>query len=168
NDEVRVGCQGAGNTDALALTTRELVRVAVCEVGVEAYSLQEVLHALGALVLRHQLVNLHRLRNDITDRHTRIQRSVRILEHHLQVTAHLAHFATIELGEIPAVDIDFASSRLVQLQNRAARSGFTTAGFAHETKGLTAIHVEAYAVHGLYRANLALEDDALCKWEVHH
>ena len=49
------------------------MRVAVGEVGVETDRLQEFLHALGSLRLRHQIVNLHRLGHDIADGHTRVE-----------------------------------------------------------------------------------------------
>src|SRR5699024_10853843 len=104
----------------------------------------------------------------VTDRHARVQRSIWILEHHLQVAAHSAHIASVELGKILAIKYDFAAGWLVQLQDGATSRGLTATRLAYETKGLAAIYVEADAVHGLHRANLALEDDAFRKWEVHH
>ncbi len=167
DDEVRIGGKRPGDADALPLAAGELVRVAVGEVGVEADRLQQFLHALGALVLGHQLVDLHRLGHDVAHGHAWVQRGVRILEDHLQVAPHLPHLGAVERGQVAAVEDDVAFGRLVELQDGASRGRFTAPRFADEAQRLAALDGEGNAVDRLHGADLALEDDPLREREVH-
>src|SRR5690606_14328171 len=80
--------QAAGDADALALTAGELVRVAVDVLRVQADDVQQVLDLLAPVALgRHLRVDLEGLTDDVAHRHPRVQRGVRVLEHHLDVAA---------------------------------------------------------------------------------
>ena len=64
----------ASNTNTLALTARELMRVAVLELKVKANFLHNLFNA--SVALRLCLIgacNINRLANDIHDRHARVQ-----------------------------------------------------------------------------------------------
>ncbi len=104
DDEVGVRGEGAGDPDPLSLAAGELVRVPVGEVGIESDRLEQLLDPLGALILRDQPVDLHRLRDDVADRHPGVQRGVGVLKDHLEVAAHPPHVAPIELGQVLAVE----------------------------------------------------------------
>ena len=119
-------------------------------------------------LLGDQVVDLHRLGDDVADRHARVQRGVGVLEDHLQVAAHLAHLATVELRQVLALEDHLAGGRLVELQDGATGRGLAATGLAHQTERLTLLDVEGDAVDGLDRADLALEDDPLGQREVHH
>ena len=112
-------------------------------------------------------MDLHRLGDDVADRHARIERGVRILENHLQVAAHLAHVAAVELGQILALKDDLALGRLVELQNRAAGGRLAATRLADEPQCLTLLDIERDAVDRLNRANLPLEDDSPRQREMH-
>ena len=85
-----LSASAAGDADALALAAGELVRVAVDVLGVEADHVQQVLRPRLAVALRRDLgVDLERLADDVADRHARVERGVRVLEHHLDVAAQL-------------------------------------------------------------------------------
>ncbi len=66
-DELGVDGERAGNADALALPTGELVREAVVVLGVEADDLEELLHAALLLGRRPDPVDLERLADDVAD-----------------------------------------------------------------------------------------------------
>ena len=83
------------------------------------------------------------------------------------MTAHLAHLATVELGQIAPVEDHFASSRLVELQNRATGGRLAAAGLTHESECFASIDGKRNAVDRLHGADLLLEDDALGQREVH-
>src|SRR2546427_1860743 len=110
----------ARDADALPLSARELVRIAIGEVRVEAHDAQQLLHALGLLPASCQVMDLERLADDVAHRHPRVQRGVRILEDHLHPPAHPAHLLAAERGELDAVELHLSCGRLVELENRAA------------------------------------------------
>src|SRR5579884_1161654 len=90
HDKGGVDRQGAGDANALALTARELVRVAVGEIGVKAAQAQQLLHARVLGFALGQLVDLQRLGHDAAHRHAWVERGVRVLEDHLHTAAHAA------------------------------------------------------------------------------
>ena len=79
--------EGAGDADPLALAARELVRVAVVVLGVQADELQQLLHLALDLVLGHDPWSRNGVADDRADGLPRVQRRVRVLEDHLHVAA---------------------------------------------------------------------------------
>ena len=76
----------ARDTNTLTLTARELMRVAVLKLKVKANFLHNLFNTSVALCLcLIRTRNINRLANDIHDRHTRVQRAVRILEDKLHL-----------------------------------------------------------------------------------
>src|SRR5260221_275814 len=167
DDELRLDREGAGDADALPLTTGELVRIAVREVWVETDDLQELLHALGLRLAAREVMHLERLADDVADGHAWVQRRVRVLEDHLHPAAHLPHRLAAELREFDAVELHFAGRRLVELEDRAAGRRLPATRLADEAEGLALLDEEVDAVDGAHRADLALEDDPLRQREVH-
>ena len=93
NDKLGISSQTACNADSLALTAGKLVRIAVEEVGSQTAFFHDphdrVLQSgavFGIKAVRNQTFT-----DDLTNRHTGVQRRIRILEDKLQVTAQLAH-----------------------------------------------------------------------------
>ena len=64
DDEVRVERERPGDADALALAARELVRVALAEVGVEPDRREQLADPLVPLGLRPDVVDVERLADD--------------------------------------------------------------------------------------------------------
>ena len=93
HDEAGLDCQSAGDANALALTTRELVRIAIRKVRVQPDNPQQLLHALLLLATPRQVMDLEWLADDAADGHTRVQACVRVLEDHLHLAAHPAQIA---------------------------------------------------------------------------
>lgn len=79
-----VGIHGecAGDTDALSLSTAELMRIARLERGLKAGAPQLSVHEV-CFVYCDQLVKARSFRDDLCYVHTRIKRCVGILENHL-------------------------------------------------------------------------------------
>ena len=83
-----------GDADPLALAARELVRVAVVVLRVQADAVHELLDApLGGSRLR-ALDRVGRA-DDLPDRLARVQRRVRVLEDHLHLAAERPHLARL-------------------------------------------------------------------------
>src|SRR5262249_20109622 len=103
HDEVRVGSQRPRNADALALPTRELVRITPRVLGQQTYQVQEFADArLGGDSLG-DAVHSQRLGQRFTHRQPRIERSVGILEDDLHVPAHTAHGRLLQTCELRAL-----------------------------------------------------------------
>ena len=85
HDQLRLQCQSAGHTDALTLAARELVREALGVIRGKTDQLEQLGHALAVVAI--DLVHLQRLRDGIADSQARVERCVRILEHHLHLLA---------------------------------------------------------------------------------
>ena len=111
HDELGVERQGAGDADALALPARELVRVALGVLGVEADRLEQLGDALLALGLGADVVDLERLADDVADAHARVERGVRVLEDDLHVAAQRVHLAARRLHDVDALEGDVAAGR---------------------------------------------------------
>ena len=92
-DQLRVDRERARDADPLPLPARELVREAVVVLGVEADDLEQLLDAALALGRRADAVELERLADDEPDPLARVERRVRVLEHHHHVAPQRAHVA---------------------------------------------------------------------------
>ena len=106
-------CRGLSPTVAISSRTRSRFSVPAC-----------------------QAERLDRLRDDFADRHSRIERRVRILEDHLQVPALLAQLARRQVRQVRASEEHFAGRRLDQPQDRAAERGLAAAGLADQAQRL--------------------------------
>ena len=94
DDDLRIGRQRARDADALPLPAGELVRIAVRVIRRQADLLEQPAHAVArARPLTMLRVNPQRLLDDPPDRLSRIERRVRILEHHLKVGPVRSHAA---------------------------------------------------------------------------
>ncbi len=136
DDQARVERERPGDADALALAARELVRVAVDEVGVEADHLEQPLDALPARAAVADPVHDERLADDVADGHPRVERGVRVLKDDLHLAPHLAELFALQLRQFAAEEIDRALGRLQELEHAVARRRLAGAGLADETERL--------------------------------
>src|SRR5262249_1652078 len=147
DDELGVDCERAGDTDALALAARHLVRVAVGEIGVEAAGREQLAHArLAPFGVGLDAVDAHRLRKDRADFLPWVQRAVRILEDDLDAPAQRYQRAAVEPGDIDAVVEDRACGRFFQPQDAAAHRRLAAARLADEAQCFAAADGEVDAV----------------------
>ena len=97
----------AGDCDALPLTARELRREAAEMSGAHADLLEQRDDLVLALLAAHVEVHLERLTHDVGHGRQRIERLVRILEHHLHVAG--AHPQLLALS--PSTSLPSSSTR---------------------------------------------------------
>ena len=83
DDQRRIGRQRAGDRDPLALAAGELMRIAVQRIPRQAHVVHQFLGPRAAFRVRPDAVDGQRLGDDGGDRHARIERAERILEHDL-------------------------------------------------------------------------------------
>src|SRR5690606_33765836 len=103
--------QGAGDADALALTTGELVGVAAHMVGGETDLLEESRDLLLAVLASRQVVDGHGFADDVADGHPGVEAREGVLEDYLHLPAVLAHGRLVELGDVDAVEQDLTGRR---------------------------------------------------------
>ena len=86
----------ARDAEALALAAGELERKALHRVGAQADLLEQRGDALLALLPADVGIVFQRLADDAAGRHARVERRIRILEHHLHAPAPRPHVADAE------------------------------------------------------------------------
>ena len=148
--ERRVEREGASDADALALTARELVRVAVRVMAVQPDERQQLFDTRP--VIAGHLVDDERLRDRGADRHAGIERRVRILEHDLHLASQPAQLALVDGGELGAAELHRARGRHDQLQHAPPDGRLARAGLADEAERLPGADRERHIRHGLHRA----------------
>ena len=89
DDERRIGRERSGDRDALPLPAGELQRPPLAEVGGEPDELEQLGHAAAVAPGFAAIEEQERLRDDLLDRHQRVERVAGILEHHLHPAAML-------------------------------------------------------------------------------
>jgi hypothetical protein len=149
NDERGTKNEGAGDANALALTARKLVRIAVHGIVGQANAAEKLRGAGEALVARELwFVNCQRLRNDFADAHAGIQGSERVLEDHLHLTALRAQGFSGEMQEIDAFKKNCTVVGFDEAKEHAGESGFAAAAFADDGEGFAGLNKEAHVVNG--------------------
>src|SRR5690606_39958804 len=96
---------------ALPLPARELARVEARVVGVEPDELEQLADGGSAAARRVDAVDRERLAHDLADGHARVERRVRVLEHHLHVAAQLLAARAGQPAHVLAVDEHLAAGR---------------------------------------------------------
>src|SRR5215207_10051267 len=135
----------------MPLAARELVRVAVVVLGVEADQLEKLLHAPLALAAgaTAYVVGLQRLGYDVTHRHAGIQARVGVLKDDLYVPAHAEHPLSPVTQYVLAVEDYLALRRFQKAQDEAGERALAAPRLPHERERLSTTHEEVDAVHSL-------------------
>ena len=147
DDQLGLQSERAGDADTLTLTARELVRIAVDVLGVQADDVQQLADALNALLLGTHAMNGHGLGDDLAYGHTRIERSIGVLEDELHLATHVLDLMLAHLGNIFALEEHLTCRRLGQAHDGAARGGLTATRLADQAKGLARINLERNVIH---------------------
>ena len=120
HEQLRFERERAGDVDALALAARELVRVAVHMLGVQANKLHQLANAsLALLRISLRLVDNHRLFDDLRAGLARVERRVGILEDHLHAAALTARAVFLEVERL-AFERDGSARRLMEADKAAS------------------------------------------------
>ena len=148
DDQRRVEHERAGDRDALALSTGELVWAAFGgPLRVDADLLERPVDDRSALRFRPPLPDVEGFAHDVADAATRVERRDRVLEDHLHLRASGAHVLRAERREIGALEHHGAGRRPGQLHHRTSGRGLATAGLADDAERFAAADVEADPGH---------------------
>src|SRR5262249_23799310 len=110
--------QGASNSDALALSARELMWISPHMIRVEPHGFEQLDDSVHELPMGlHQTVNDQRLAYDRTDCHARIERGIRILKNDLHVAAQSPQLRSVERCDVRTLKPHLARGRLSQAQD---------------------------------------------------
>src|SRR6187402_230068 len=160
DDEFRLERERARNRDALALPAGKLVRVADRHFRIEPDRAEQFLHALrGFRRSFGQAVETNGLTQDVADGHARVERGVRILEHHLHAAAQRPDRGGGSAGDLLSGEADRSGGRLVDAHDESREGRLAAAGFADDADGFAGRHVEVDALdraHDFLRAEEAV------------
>src|SRR5260370_11569202 len=138
--------------DALPLTARKLVRIAVGESRIHPHDLQQLVDPVLPLFALGEPVDVQRLANDVADRLPRIERRVWVLEDHRHVATVHSHLRTVLMGDVFTLEEDRSRGRVEQADDRAPQRRLAAARLPAQAKRFALLDLEADAV---YRANVS-------------
>ena len=146
DDELGIDRKRSRDTDSLALTTGELMRIAVCVLAVESDALKKGDYLLSSLrLVGGEMVDIDGLTYDIAYRHARIKARIGVLENHLHLASegqHIdRHFVFLIENHFSVIDY-FAVRGLIESEQSTTDGSFAAAGLADETERLSLIDKE--------------------------
>ena len=131
---------------------------------VQAYGAHQLSNTLVLVALVTKRVQ--RLLDDLFDRHARVQRAHRILEHHLQVAAGLLTRRVVEFRGILTAQHNAAAGSGIQVHDLQQGGGLAGAGLAHDSHALTGAKVEGDVLDRMHSAHAALHQRTLGQREL--
>ncbi len=162
DNQFRLDGERTRDTDALALTAGELVRITSHVIRLQTDGLEQIHDTLFKLASGfRQLVNDQGFANDRADVHARIERCIGVLKDNLDVAAQDAKLAGRQRPDILAFKMYLAPGRFDQAKHAAPGGRFTTAGFANQPEGFAALDVKVDTVDRMDAAGLTAEQAAL-------
>src|SRR5260221_2885454 len=161
DDQFGVERQRAGNRNPLRLPAGEFVGEALHLRGAQADLLEQRGDEFGPLLSPADAVPLERLAYDISRRHARIERRIRILKDHLHSAPMPPQFGFAQVRDVMAVELDNASCRLKQPQHGACDRRFAAPALPDQPQGLAFAHLEAHAVDRVDVPDRAANDPSL-------
>ena len=115
---------------------------------------------IGRFAVGNEPVDVHRLTDDLADRHAWIERCVGILEDNLDFASDCLQLGRRSGREIYAGESDLASGWLFEPQDQSADGGLAAAGFADQAQGLPGIDRKAHVFDRAHDRGLASEPGA--------
>jgi hypothetical protein len=98
-------------------------------------------------------MNMQRFGDERTHRPARIERSHRILEHQLHVTAMTLQSAARQAGQIGAAKPDRPAIRVGKARDRASKRRLPASRFTHQSEGFAGIDRQRHLVDSLHHAS---------------
>ena len=146
HDDLRLERQGPGDADALALPPGELVGVAVHRRGIEADALEERGRGLqgGPDILA---VGDRAVGDGPPDAHPRVQRTVGILEDHLDPPPRLPQGLARQAGHVDAAEAHPSPVRVLEPHEAPPHRGLARSALADDAQGLAAAEGERDVAH---------------------
>ena len=145
--EIGLRGEGARDTNTLLLSSRELMRVAFDVPGTEADGLHDVADTIFSFGSTGHPEVFHWLRDDLSNVHSRIERGIRILEDHLQVTTLPSHVTGVKARQINIFESNLPAGDIGQAQQGSSERGFPAAGLANQTQGFSLPNVDRNSIH---------------------
>ncbi len=154
-DQRRLQGQRAGDADALALSAREFMRIAVGHIGQQAHHVEQLgdLLAIGG-ASTGQAVDLERFADDLRHLHARVQRTERILVDHLHASPDRPHAGTVVIGNVLTLEHDLARGDVEHLEHGETGRALSAAGLTHQPERFATAHDEGDSVDGFHAADL--------------
>jgi hypothetical protein len=106
-------------------------------------------------------VGRHRLGQDVGDRHPRVERGDRVLEHDLDVAAQRFPAGAVERRHVVAEHLHATHGRGRQVQDLKQRAGLAASRLADQAEDFALADVEGDAVDGVDRTHPATQQGAL-------
>src|SRR6202521_280793 len=161
NDQMGIQGKGAGDADALTLTTREGMRVSPHVFRPEANEAEHLHDPVGSFLRVTYAVDEQRLAHDVQQGHSRVQGGERVLKDHLHLTPkgpksalrngrHIQDFTIVQQENL-------TGRRRNGPQDTAGSRGFSAAALSDEGQCLSPIHKKCHVVHRLHQADGLLE-----------
>ena len=147
-----LGDERAGDRDALALAARQLVRVAVEARRRERDALEGLAHLRPRRPCRPRRRSDGAAADDLRDRLPRVERAVRVLEHVLDLPAHVRVARSRPGRQRSSAKRDLAGVVRVQAGDAAGERGLAGARLADEREALARSHHEVDVVQHLPRS----------------
>ena len=148
--QVRLQRQGAGDADPLALSARELVRIAVGHRRQQADQVEQLGDPFAEpAAAPGDAMDLERFAHDLPHPHAGIERAEGILKHHLHASPQRAQPALVDSRDVLAVEDDPPCRRLQHPQDRQRRRRLAAAALPHQAEGLAPPEFERHAVDRL-------------------
>ena len=152
--------QRACEADTLALPARELVRVAVAQFGPQPDRVEDPVDARAQLASLRDPVYPQRLADDVAAAHLRVERRVRVLEHHVQLAAQRPHLPPREVRDVHAAQADLAGGRLRQSHHAVRDRRLAAARLADEPEQLAVLQHERDVVDRVHDRSAACDPAA--------
>jgi len=149
---VRVKHQTAGDSNTLTLAAGKHVRVAIVMLGFKADFRHHRQRFFTTLLFAERGVDQQRLFQNLPHFLTRVQRTIRVLEHNLDFLPTQFLRLRIVPEQILPLIIQFSAGRRFNHRQQAAQRGFPAAGLAHDRQRFTALKGERYAIQRFYQA----------------
>ena len=160
DEQPRLEGERAGDVHPLALAARKLVRIAPDELcGVEPDQGEQLAGALARGLRRHP-VHLRAEHDGLLDRQARVERGVRVLEHHLHLPAQRAQPRRVVGPHEGPVERDAPRVGPDEMHEQARGRRLAAAGLAHDPEHLAGADGEVDVVDRLHPRHRAVEDAA--------
>ncbi len=141
--------------DTLTLPARQLVGVAIAQLGAEPDRVEDPVDAHAQLASPRDPVQSQGLADDVATAHVRVERRVRVLEHHVQLAAQRPHLAPREVRDVYAAQANLAGRRLRQAHYAVRHRRLTAARFADEPEELAVLQHERHVVDRVHDRSAA-------------
>ena len=146
DDESGFERDGAGHSDSLPLSPRELVRIAVHDFRAQTHLRQEQGHFFAQRGAVCHAVYVQCLADNLLDRHAGIERTVGVLKDDLHPPALFAKLLAVESQDVVSFEFDDPRGGRDESQERATHRRLAAAAFADEPQRLPLADRERDAV----------------------